>query len=220
MALISGEDSPLIDRLAAKCSITDVHKGCKDKAGALRSFSERAWTCVGGDLLHGRRRERSAGAGDRRPQRLPGRCAAGDPAKIARFVTKLPGGNGAVRELMEMMLDPARSVGRGLVCQREHESSPIMSMQLRRPAGRQARFPADRRRRDAPERCRSARCSDLKFVCNHHEQASAIAAENYAKATNNLGVAMVTTGPGGTNAITGLAGAWLDSTPMLFISGR
>ena len=47
-----------------------------------------------------------------------------------------------------------------------------------------------------------------------------MAAENYAKATNHLGVALVTTGPGGTNAITGLAGAWLDSTPVLFISGQ
>ena len=65
-----------------------------------------------------------------------------------------------------------------------------------------------------------ARCSDLTFVCNHHEQASAIAAESYSKATNNLGVALVTTGPGGTNAITGVAGAWLDSTPMLVISGQ
>src|SRR5208282_2321628 len=65
-----------------------------------------------------------------------------------------------------------------------------------------------------------ARSSDLSFVCNHHEQASAIAAENYSKATNNLGVALVTTGPGGTNAITGVVGAWLDSTPMLVISGQ
>ena len=65
-----------------------------------------------------------------------------------------------------------------------------------------------------------ARCERLEFICNHHEQASAIAAENYAKATNGIGVAMVTTGPGGTNAITGLAGAWLDSTPCLFLSGQ
>lgn len=65
-----------------------------------------------------------------------------------------------------------------------------------------------------------ARCADLTYVCNQHEQASAIAAENYSKATGNLGVAMVTTGPGGTNAITGVAGAWLDSTPTLFISGQ
>jgi acetolactate synthase-1/2/3 large subunit len=64
------------------------------------------------------------------------------------------------------------------------------------------------------------RCKDLVPVCNSHEQASAIAAEGYAKATNNLGVAMVTTGPGGTNAVTGVAGAWLDSTPMLFLSGQ
>jgi acetolactate synthase I/II/III large subunit len=65
-----------------------------------------------------------------------------------------------------------------------------------------------------------SRCSGVEFVCNLHEQASAIAAENYSKATNNLGVALVTSGPGGTNAITGLAGAWLDSTPCLFLSGQ
>ena len=65
-----------------------------------------------------------------------------------------------------------------------------------------------------------ARAKGIEFVCNLHEQASAIAAENYSKGTNHLGVALVTTGPGGTNAITGLAGAWLDSTPCLFISGQ
>jgi acetolactate synthase-1/2/3 large subunit len=64
------------------------------------------------------------------------------------------------------------------------------------------------------------RCKDIEYVCNHHEQACAIAAEAYARVTNNLGVALVTTGPGGTNAITGVAGAWLDSTPCLFISGQ
>ena len=57
-------------------------------------------------------------------------------------------------------------------------------------------------------------------VCNSHEQASAICAEGYAKATNGLGVCLVTTGPGGTNAVTGVAGAWLDSTPTLFLSGQ
>lgn len=62
--------------------------------------------------------------------------------------------------------------------------------------------------------------SGITPVCNSHEQASAICAEGYAKATNHLGVCMVTTGPGGTNAVTGVAGAWLDSTPTLFISGQ
>ncbi len=60
----------------------------------------------------------------------------------------------------------------------------------------------------------------IRAVCNSHEQASAICAEGYAKATNGLGVCMVTTGPGGTNAVTGVAGAWLDSTPTLFLSGQ
>jgi acetolactate synthase-1/2/3 large subunit len=65
-----------------------------------------------------------------------------------------------------------------------------------------------------------SRCARLEAVCNSHEQASAIAAENYAKATNHIGVCLVTTGPGGTNTVTGVAGAWLDSTPVLFISGQ
>ncbi|MGA8729381.1 MAG: thiamine pyrophosphate-binding protein [Terracidiphilus sp.] len=60
----------------------------------------------------------------------------------------------------------------------------------------------------------------IEAICNSHEQASAICAESYSKVTNHLGVCMVTTGPGGTNAVTGVAGAWLDSTPTLFISGQ
>src|SRR4051812_28944258 len=65
-----------------------------------------------------------------------------------------------------------------------------------------------------------ARQTGIEPVCNSHEQASSIGAENYGKATNRLGVCLVTTGPGGTNAVTGVACAWLDSTPTLFISGQ
>ena len=64
------------------------------------------------------------------------------------------------------------------------------------------------------------RCKDIEYICNLHEQACAIAAEAYARVTNNLGVVLVTTGPGGTNTITGVAGAWLESTPCLFVSGQ
>ncbi len=60
----------------------------------------------------------------------------------------------------------------------------------------------------------------LQAICCLHEQAAAIAAEGYGQYTNNIGVALVTTGPGGTNAITGVAGGWIDSTPMLIISGQ
>lgn len=63
-------------------------------------------------------------------------------------------------------------------------------------------------------------CEQLVYVCNLHEQACAIAAEAYAKYDNRLGVALVTAGPGGTNTITGVAGAWLDSTPVLILSGQ
>jgi acetolactate synthase-1/2/3 large subunit len=62
--------------------------------------------------------------------------------------------------------------------------------------------------------------SDISFVCNLHEQACSIAADAYGQYTNNMGVCLVTTGPGATNAITGIAAAWLDSTPLLAISGQ
>ncbi len=60
----------------------------------------------------------------------------------------------------------------------------------------------------------------LKVVYNHHEQACAIAAEAYARIDNRIAAVCVTTGPGGTNAITGVVGGWLDSIPMLVISGQ
>jgi len=63
-------------------------------------------------------------------------------------------------------------------------------------------------------------CRALEYVCTLHEQAAAMAAESYAKVANDIGVCLVTTGPGATNALTGVAGAWLDSTPMLVISGQ
>ncbi|MDO5579511.1 MAG: thiamine pyrophosphate-binding protein [Planctomycetia bacterium] len=64
------------------------------------------------------------------------------------------------------------------------------------------------------------RRKDLSYICNLHEQACAIAAEAYAQNNNELGAVLVTAGPGSTNAITGVAGAWIDSTPLLILSGQ
>ncbi len=64
------------------------------------------------------------------------------------------------------------------------------------------------------------RCSAITYTCFLHEQALAIAAEAYGQFTNFPGVGLVTSGPGSTNAITGVAAAYLDSTPGLFISGQ
>lgn len=58
----------------------------------------------------------------------------------------------------------------------------------------------------------------LRCLYQHHEQACAIAAEAYARIHNKIGALCVTTGPGGTNAITGVVGGWLDSIPMLILS--
>ncbi len=60
----------------------------------------------------------------------------------------------------------------------------------------------------------------LQYVCCLHEQAASVAAAAEAQYTENLGVALVTTGPGGTNAITGVLGAWIDSVPLVVISGQ
>lgn len=60
----------------------------------------------------------------------------------------------------------------------------------------------------------------LNYVVCLHEQANAIAAEAYARVNNKLGILMVTTGPGGTNALTGVTAAYIESTPMLILSGQ
>ncbi len=65
-----------------------------------------------------------------------------------------------------------------------------------------------------------AKNKKLKYVCTHHEQAAAMAAECYARVSENIGVCLVTFGPAATNTITGVLGAWLDSIPVLYISGQ
>ncbi|MBQ7247021.1 MAG: thiamine pyrophosphate-binding protein [Lachnospiraceae bacterium] len=60
----------------------------------------------------------------------------------------------------------------------------------------------------------------LKVTYNHHEQACAMAAESYARLENRIAAVCVTTGPGGTNALTGVVGGWCDSIPMFIVSGQ
>ena len=62
--------------------------------------------------------------------------------------------------------------------------------------------------------------SRLGFVACLHEQVAAVAADAYAQYSRNLGVALVTTGPGSTNALTGVAGSWIESTPVMILSGQ
>lgn len=64
------------------------------------------------------------------------------------------------------------------------------------------------------------RSKKIRYICCHHEQAASFSAEGYARAKKNIGCALVTTGPGGTNAITGVSSAWIDSVPVIFISGQ
>ncbi len=62
--------------------------------------------------------------------------------------------------------------------------------------------------------------SNMEYVCCHHEQAAAIAAQAYDMYNEQLSVCLVTTGPGGTNALTGAAAAYVDSTPVIYMSGQ
>jgi 3-deoxy-D-manno-octulosonate 8-phosphate phosphatase (KDO 8-P phosphatase) len=107
IALMSGENSPLVDRFASKLGISDVHKDCKDKASALRTFSER----------HGFRLQEICFIGDD-VNDLPALSIVGLSACPAdarpsirehcQLVTKLSGGNGAVREVVDMLLASAK----------------------------------------------------------------------------------------------------------------
>ena len=60
----------------------------------------------------------------------------------------------------------------------------------------------------------------IKYIAHHHEQAASFAAEGYARSKNDVGCCFVTTGPGGTNAVTGISSAWIDSVPVIFIAGQ
>ncbi len=60
----------------------------------------------------------------------------------------------------------------------------------------------------------------FRYFCNYHEQACAVAAEGYARLTGKPALCLVTTGPGAMNALSGVAGAWHDSIPMIVISGQ
>ena len=60
----------------------------------------------------------------------------------------------------------------------------------------------------------------IKYYTNYHEQAAATSAESYARMKNHISACLITTGPGSTNAITGVAAAWVDSIPMIIISGQ
>lgn len=108
LALISGEDSPLIDRLAAKMQISDVEKSCKDKARALQKLADLhhlalAEICFMGDDVNDLPALEIAG--------LPAAPADAQPSirERCRFVSTARGGNGAVRELIEMILTQAKA---------------------------------------------------------------------------------------------------------------
>ena len=64
------------------------------------------------------------------------------------------------------------------------------------------------------------RADSLRAICNHHEQCSAIAADAEARFSGRIGVCYATSGPGATNILTGLVGAWQDSSPVLFLTGQ
>ena len=68
--------------------------------------------------------------------------------------------------------------------------------------------------------CNSLGHSKIKYVCCHHEQAAGIAAQAYAMKKNEIGVCLITTGPGGTNALTACGAAYMDSTPVVFLTGQ
>ncbi len=65
-----------------------------------------------------------------------------------------------------------------------------------------------------------AECDDIDYICPHHEQGGAMAADAYARVSGGLGCAIATSGPGATNLITGICGAWFDSVPVLYLTGQ
>lgn len=115
LALISGEDTPLIDRYAQKMKIRHVIKGCRDKAFALREFAaaaniELSAICFMGDDVNDLPAMEIAGF-----SATPANAAT-DVLAYAAFVSKNTGGNGAVRELIEVLLAARGLTARQAFC--------------------------------------------------------------------------------------------------------
>lgn len=109
-ALISGEDSPLVDRFAAKMGITDVWKGCTDKATALLAFAARHKLelhsiAFMGDDVNDVNALRQAGLAA-----VPA-TAAPEAVHVSQFIARQTGGNGAVRELIDAVRRTAGARG-------------------------------------------------------------------------------------------------------------
>jgi 3-deoxy-D-manno-octulosonate 8-phosphate phosphatase (KDO 8-P phosphatase) len=102
-ALISGEDSPLVDRFAAKMNITAVFKGCKDKGQALKEFAARNGLALAAIAFMG---DDINDLGALKVAGLSAAPANAHPSVLeqAVFVAKAPGGHGAVRELVDHLL--------------------------------------------------------------------------------------------------------------------
>jgi 3-deoxy-D-manno-octulosonate 8-phosphate phosphatase (KDO 8-P phosphatase) len=124
VTLISGEDSPLVDRFAAKMNLADVTKGCKDKAVALRAFAQRNHLgldeiCFMGDDVN-----------DLAAMELAGLAAAPADARpaargMAAIVTEAKGGNGAVRELVDRIL-AEQALARGVPSEPGHRAGTTL----------------------------------------------------------------------------------------------
>jgi 3-deoxy-D-manno-octulosonate 8-phosphate phosphatase (KDO 8-P phosphatase) len=106
LALISGEDSPLVDRMAAKFNLEDVFKGCKDKAAAVRTFAGRHGLSVEEICFIGDDINDAAALG---LVGLPACPADAQPSvrKQCKLIAKNLAGNGAVREIIDRLLAPA-----------------------------------------------------------------------------------------------------------------
>lgn len=61
---------------------------------------------------------------------------------------------------------------------------------------------------------------NIKYICTHHEQAAAMAADGYSRTTKNIGVCMATSGPGATNLLTGVGCSYFDSIPLVIMTGQ
>jgi 3-deoxy-D-manno-octulosonate 8-phosphate phosphatase (KDO 8-P phosphatase) len=104
VALISGEDSPLVDRFASKMGIADIEKNCKNKAQGLRNLAQRRSLslneiCFMGDDVNDLEAMEIAGLAAAPADARP------DALRMAVFISRRPGGNGAVRELVDAVLD-------------------------------------------------------------------------------------------------------------------
>lgn len=217
LAAITGEDSDIVSYFETRFPWDYFYRGCKEKHVALHELERRTGLgceqiCYIGDGKYDVEPISYAGLG------VCPADAVDEAKEVAKIVLHHGGGNGCVWEMVSILERYGKEVSNRRKSRMKKRVADII-MDILVENGITDAFSVVGGGAMHLNNA-FAKCESIHKYYNHHEQACAMSAEAYVRTSGRLPVVCVTTGPGGTNALTGVLCAWQDSLPMLVLSGQ